>query len=95
MQLHLFDSLSSRVLENVRSAIVVTDAVDPENPIIFMNLAFKALTGYGPEDVLGRNCRFLQGADTEQPARHWASQAIVKSPSARKDHSDADGSRAC
>lgn len=48
-----------------RMAMIVTDADQPDNPIIFANDAFLRLTGYRREEVIGRNCRFLQGADTD------------------------------
>lgn len=47
--------------------IIVTDAT-PEQAIIYANDAFLGMTGYAREEVLGRNCRFLQGADTDRNA---------------------------
>jgi methyl-accepting chemotaxis protein PixJ len=47
------------------NAIVITDPRQADNPIIFCNAAFETITGYLPEEVLGRNCRFLQGSDTD------------------------------
>lgn len=41
--------------------MVVTDARQSNNPIVLANDAFLKLTGYGPDEVVGRNCRFLQG----------------------------------
>ncbi len=40
----------------------------PDNPIVYANQAFEAMSGYSQEDIVGRNCRFLQGADREQEA---------------------------
>ena len=48
-----------------RMAMIVTDARQSDNPIIFANDAFLALTGYDRAEVIGRNCRFLQGPDTD------------------------------
>lgn len=48
------------------SSIVITDPTQPDNPIIHVNPAFERITGYSAEEVLGRNCRFLQGEDREQ-----------------------------
>ena len=48
-----------------RMAMIVTDARQADNPIIFANDAFLALTGYRRDEVIGRNCRFLQGPDTD------------------------------
>jgi PAS domain S-box-containing protein len=48
-----------------RMAMTVTDARQADNPIIFANDAFLALTGYRRDEVIGRNCRFLQGPDSD------------------------------
>ncbi|WP_229422904.1 PAS domain-containing protein [Telluria aromaticivorans] len=52
-------------VEMTRMPMVVTDPNQPDNPIVFTNGAFLDLTGYEEKDVLGRNCRFLQGPDTD------------------------------
>ncbi|WP_407313667.1 histidine kinase famiy protein [Pseudomonas sp. nanlin1] len=49
-----------------RMPMSVTDPNQPDNPIIFVNGAFLALTGYSREELYGRNCRMLQGIDTDQ-----------------------------
>jgi PAS domain S-box-containing protein len=46
--------------------LLITDSARPDNPIIFANAGFAALTGYSPETIVGRNCRFLQGRDTDR-----------------------------
>ncbi len=54
-------------LNKLQFAITVVDVDLPDQPLIFVNDAFKTLTGYG-EEVVGQNCRFLQGgADNEEP----------------------------
>ena len=52
-------------LERYPVSMIVSDARLPDNPIIFANEAFRHLTGYEPQEVIGRNCRFLQGRDTD------------------------------
>ena len=47
------------------TAIAVADATAPDLPLVFVNAAFERLTGYTAAEVLGRNCRFLQGPGTE------------------------------
>ena len=49
-------------------AIAVTDPRLPDNPIVFVNAAFLRLTGYAAEEVVGRNCRFLQGGQADPDA---------------------------
>lgn len=51
------------------SSIVVTDAVSDDNPIVFVNPAFERMTGYAMREILGTNCRFLQGKDRAQADR--------------------------
>ncbi|MEH3038945.1 MAG: histidine kinase famiy protein [Sphingomonas paucimobilis] len=52
-------------VKTTRMPMIVTDPNLPDNPIIFANPAFLSMTGYGADEVLGRNCRFLQGAETD------------------------------
>jgi PAS domain S-box-containing protein len=57
-----------RVLDSIRFspiATVVSDPTQTDNPLIAVNAAFCALTGYTESEVIGRNCRFLRGRDTE------------------------------
>ena len=53
-------------VEMTRMPMVVTDPNQPDNPVVFVNRAFLDLTEYAEEEVLGRNCRFLQGKDTDE-----------------------------
>ena len=46
--------------------MIVTDCSKADNPIIFVNQAFTKVTGYSSEEAIGRNCRFLQGVDTDR-----------------------------
>ncbi|KQY35603.1 histidine kinase [Caulobacter sp. Root1455] len=60
-----------------RMAMVVTDASQADNPIIFANDAFLALTGYRRDEVIGRNCRFLQGPDTDPASIEAMRRAVA------------------
>lgn len=56
------------VLDAIRHspiATVVSDPLQPDNPLIAVNKAFALLTGYSEQECIGRNCRFLRGPDTE------------------------------
>lgn len=48
-----------------RMPMVITDPQQPDNPIIFCNEAFQRLTGYERDEIVGHNCRFLQGPATD------------------------------
>lgn len=68
-------NLDDELVGSIRSSPIATVVTDPrrlDNPIIAINPAFSRLTEYDEEDVVGRNCRFLTGEDT-QP---WASKAL-------------------
>ncbi|MDH2310829.1 PAS domain S-box protein [Methylobacterium brachiatum] len=51
--------------DKTRMAMIVTDPNLPDNPIVFANRAFLELSGYAAEELIGRNCRFLQGPETD------------------------------
>lgn len=51
-------------IQNSQHAFIITDPSLADNPIVFASDDFLSLTGYSREQVLGRNCRFLQGTDT-------------------------------
>lgn len=48
-----------------RMPMLITDPNQDDNPIVFANDAFLRLTGYTRDEVIGRNCRFLQGPETD------------------------------
>lgn len=58
------------------NGMVVVDLSEPAQPIIDVNHAFVAMTGYSREEAIGRNCRFLQGPSTDQSARRAIRTAI-------------------
>jgi PAS domain S-box-containing protein len=57
--------LFEQAMAQTRMAICLCDPNDPELPIVFANRAFRRLTGYSEEEIIGRNCRFLQGPKTD------------------------------
>ncbi len=66
-------------LEQSPMPIVVTDPTLPDNPVIFANKAFTTLSGYMPADIVGRNCRILQGVDTSTEVIAQISDALRNS----------------
>ena len=60
-----------------RMSMLITDPRKPDNPIVFANDAFLRLTGYGRNEVVGKNCRFLQGPETDPAAVDKVRDAIA------------------
>ncbi|MFP4354245.1 MAG: PAS domain-containing protein [Phycisphaerae bacterium] len=69
-------SLFAPAMSVNREGIVITDSLDPGEPIIYVNQGFQRITGYAPGDVIGRNCRFLQGPQTDPEQTNRIRQAI-------------------
>jgi len=57
--------LKNRALASSAEGITIADAGLPDNPLIYANAGFERLTGYSVAEVIGRNCRFLQGPGTD------------------------------
>lgn len=53
------------VLDKAPFGIVIADPHQTDFPIVYANESFSRITGYAPEEILGRNCRFLQGPETQ------------------------------
>ncbi|MDZ7874534.1 MAG: PAS domain-containing protein [Rhizobium sp.] len=60
-----------------RMPMLITDPRQPDNPIIFCNQAFSNLTGYSTDELIGRNCRLLQGPETDSGAIARLREAIA------------------
>jgi PAS domain S-box-containing protein len=52
----------------IRNGVAISDMRQPDCPLIYVNSGFEELTGYRAQEVIGRNCRFLQGAERDQEA---------------------------
>ena len=59
--------LRNRALEATPVGAIITDPHQPDDPIIYANPAFETITGYAASEILGKNCRFLQANDQNQP----------------------------
>ncbi|WP_371060466.1 PAS domain-containing protein [Rhodosalinus sp. 5P4] len=57
-------------------SVVFSDPFQPQNPMIFVSEEFERQTGYAPEEVIGRNCRLLQGPNTDPNAIAAISHAL-------------------
>jgi PAS domain S-box-containing protein len=59
------NAVLATAIASVSSGIIICDALQPDLPITFANAAFCRISGYALDEVMGRNCRFLQGRDTD------------------------------
>jgi len=69
-------SMKDRALDAADVGVVITDPSRADNPIVYVNEGFEALTGYDEREAVGRNCRFLQGPETD-PADVAAIRAAI------------------
>ena len=60
--------LYDRAIAATSTGVTISDGTHPEHPIIYCNPAFESMTGYRREEILGKNCQFLQGSDTDPVA---------------------------
>lgn len=67
-----------KAMDAANSGIILTDNRKEDNPIVYVNREFTKITGYFREEVIGRNCRFLQGEDRDQQEILIAEKAIQK-----------------
>ncbi len=66
-----------RQWQALNAGVVITDATQPDLPIVFVNSTFEAMSGYSAQETLGRNCRFLQGNDTDQSGLQIIRRALI------------------
>jgi len=70
-------SLAAAV-SSTSNGVLITDPNLPGNPIMFVNPAFTRITGYSPEEAIGKSCRMLQGRDTDPPTVERLRRAIAQ-----------------
>ena len=77
--------LRDRSINSATNGILIADARQPDLPTVYCNAAFEKITGYAKEEVLGRNCRFLQGTDHQQPGIEAIRRAIRQGDEAKAE----------
>ncbi|MEM1344948.1 MAG: PAS domain-containing protein [Pseudomonadota bacterium] len=72
------NALLAGVIEGTTASVAIADARDPATPLIYVNPAFTALSGYAGEAVLGRNCRFLSDEAPDAPERTRLRECVAE-----------------
>ena len=74
----LIPQVLSTILDSTTNGITLADPDIEDMPIVYANRSFETMTGYAQAEIIGRNCRFLQGSDREQDARSRLRKAIAE-----------------
>jgi two-component system cell cycle response regulator len=77
------EGLYRRLVDNSPEGVVLIDAQNPEQPVVYANHAFESLTGYTAAELIGRNLRLLQAHDRDQDGRHRLREALSRGESCR------------
>lgn len=75
----LIPQVLSKILDSCINGVTLADPDLEDMPIVYANKAFERMTGYTQDEIVGHNCRFLQGDDRDQEARYQLRNAIDKS----------------
>jgi len=70
--------LRDRAVEASVNPVLIVSATDPDMPLVYVNRAFEHVTGYTRDEVIGVNCRILQGEDRNQPELDKIRRAITE-----------------
>ena len=57
----------TQILDACVNGVTLSDPDQPDSPLVYVNRVFQEMSGYTHDEMIGRNCRFLQGADHDQP----------------------------
>lgn len=69
----------TQILDSCVNGVTLSDPDYEDSPIVYANKAFADMCGYEQSEIIGRNCRFLQGSDRDQPELDRLRAAIKKS----------------
>jgi len=73
-----FEDLLIKATNSANEGITISSMAQPDSPLVFVNDGFERLTGYSKGDVIGKNCRFLQGEETDKTPVEELRRAIKK-----------------
>ena len=72
----IIPQILTQILDGSVNGITLSDPDKEDNPIVYANKAFEQITGYSKEEIVGRNCRFLQGQERDQEELQQIRDAI-------------------
>ena len=76
-------TLKHRAMEAAPIGITIADMTQPDEPLIYANEGFERITGYGTAEIVGRNCRFMQGEETDPERVAQMREAIERGESVK------------
>jgi PAS domain S-box-containing protein len=74
----LIPRVLTQILDSCVNGVTLTDPDIDDNPIVYANKAFEDISGYTQDEIVGRNCRFLQGVDRNQPELERLREGLKK-----------------
>jgi len=77
----LIPQVLSNILDSCVNGITLADPDQEDLPLVYANKAFETITGYTQAEIIGKNCRFLQGNDRDQQERYQLREAILNKKS--------------
>ncbi len=81
--IHIDLSMAMKAIDCANDGITIVDLGQPGQPLVFINKSFEKMTGYQRQEVIGKNCNFLQGANVDQSQVAAIREAILERRSCR------------
>lgn len=79
------EGLFSLAADSLSHCLVLTDSLQPDNPVAYVNAAFTVMTGYEPHEAIGKNLSMLQGPETDTAAVGDIRQALISGHSIQRE----------
>lgn len=68
----------TQILDACVNGVTLSDPDLPDSPLVYVNRVFEEMSGYSHDEMVGRNCRFLQGDEHDQPALQTLREAMAQ-----------------
>lgn len=73
----LIPQVLAKILDSCINGVTLADPDQEDMPLVYANKAFETITGYTQEEVIGKNCRLLQGSDHDQKGVAQLKEALI------------------